>query len=411
MAWHALGRPAWPSRDPTMFAREGYAKNAIAYRCVRLIAEAAASAPLRVGPSDHPLAALLARPNPEQTGIELLETFFGHLQVSGNAYLEAASFEDAPPRELYALRPDRTQVLPGPDGWPIGWEHRVGPDVRRFERDPVSNEAPILHLKLFHPSDDWYGQSPMEAAAYAVDRWDRGNVIRVKLYAGALESVSEDDVLAGANVFAIEGESGEWEILAVRTCVLVGEDEYELSGLLRGLADTGHAMGAPMPAGRKIVKLDARLARLPMSSHEWDAPLGFFAPPASTPATDVFANIETLALHHVAMRPFSPAHLAARRTGTDDVTLSWVRQARSGGLAWGPGEPPIGEPSERYLIEILDPGGAVVRSVEAVTEGWLYSEADQIVDFGAPPAILRFRAAQIGANGLPGLKTESTITL
>ena len=45
LAWHALGRPVWSSRDPGAFAREGYAKNAIAYRCVRLIAEAAASTP------------------------------------------------------------------------------------------------------------------------------------------------------------------------------------------------------------------------------------------------------------------------------------------------------------------------------------------------------------------------------
>lgn len=154
MAWHAPGRPVWSARDPSVYAREGYSKNAIAYRCVRLIAEAAASAPLKVTPSEHPLAALLARPNPEQTGVELRESFFGHLQVSGNSYLEAASAdEDAPPRELYALRPDRMSVVPGSDGWPIGWEHRVGANVRRFERDALTGAAHILHLKLFHPND------------------------------------------------------------------------------------------------------------------------------------------------------------------------------------------------------------------------------------------------------------------
>jgi len=174
MAWHPLGRPVWSQRDAAAFAREGYARNAIAYRCVRLIAEAAASAPLRVGPANHPLARLLARPIPEQTGVELLESFFGHLQVSGNAFLEAASIEDAPPSELYVLRPDRTSVVPGADGWPVGWEHRVGAHVRRFERDPVSGDAPVLHLKLFHPTDDWYGQSPMEAAAYAIDIHNSG---------------------------------------------------------------------------------------------------------------------------------------------------------------------------------------------------------------------------------------------
>lgn len=174
LAWHALGRPVWSQRDPSVFAREGYARNAIAYRCVRLIAEAAASAPLRIGPAQHPLAKLLARPNPEQTGIELLESFYGHLQVSGNAFLEAASFDEAAPSELYVLRPDRMSVVPGADGWPIGWEHRVGAQVRRFERDAVSGDAPILHLKLFHPADDHYGLSPMEAAAFAIDIHNAG---------------------------------------------------------------------------------------------------------------------------------------------------------------------------------------------------------------------------------------------
>jgi phage portal protein BeeE len=117
MAWHALGRPVWSARDPGVFAREGYAKNAIAYRCVRLIAEAAASAPLRVGPAEHPLAKLLARPNPEQTCVELLESFYGHLQVSGNSFLEAAGFDEfVAPAELYVLRPDRMSVVPGADG-------------------------------------------------------------------------------------------------------------------------------------------------------------------------------------------------------------------------------------------------------------------------------------------------------
>jgi HK97 family phage portal protein len=174
MAWYAPGRPVWSQRDPRVFAREGFARNAVAYRCVRMIAEAAASAPLKVGPEDHPLARLLARPNPEQTGVELLEALYGHLHVAGNAYLEAASIGDAPPSELYVLRPDRMSVIPGADGWPVGWEHRSGAHVRRFDRDPVSGEAPILHLKLFNPSDDWYGLSPMEAAAFSIDIHNAG---------------------------------------------------------------------------------------------------------------------------------------------------------------------------------------------------------------------------------------------
>ena len=173
-AYQPLGRAAWPSREGEAYAREGYGANAVAYRCVRLVSEAAASAPLRVSPEDHPLARLLAQPNPEQTRLELIEAFFGHLQVSGNAYLEAAGFEDGPPQELYVLRPDRMRVVPGPRGWPIAWEHRAGPEVRRYERDPFTGRAPILHLKLFNPLDDWYGQAPLQAAAFAVDIHNAG---------------------------------------------------------------------------------------------------------------------------------------------------------------------------------------------------------------------------------------------
>lgn len=390
LAWHALGRPAWSARDPSVFAREGYARNAIAYRCVRMIAEAAASAPLKVGPAEHPLARLLARPNPEQTGIELLEAFYGHLQVSGNAYLEAASLEDEAPSELYVLRPDRMSVLPGADGWPVGWEHRVGAHVRRFARDPLSGDAPILHVKLFHPADD-------------------GNVIRIRLYGGALASASADAVLAGANVFAIESE-GEWEIVQARACTLVGPNEYQLSGFLRGQLGSGHAMRAPHPVGVRVIKLDARLARADVGAHEWQEALAFTVPPAGGLATDPRAATQTLTLPHAAARPWAPAHLRARRLANDDVTISWIRCARSGGDAWGAGEPPLGAPSEAYRLEILD-GVTLKRAVSVSAPEYLYEAVDQTADFGGLPASLRLRVAQMDAAGASGLNTELTITL
>lgn len=409
LAWHALGRPVWMSRDPAAFAREGYARNAIAYRCVRMIAEAAASAPLKVGPVDHPLARLLARPNPEQTGIELLEAFYGHLQVTGNAYLEAASIEGDAPSELYVLRPDRMSVVPGADGWPVGWEHRVGSNVRRFERDPLSNDAPILHLKLFHPSDDWYGLSPMEAAAFSIDRWDDGNRVRIKLYGGVLASATREAVLGGANIFAIEAD-GEFEIVQARTCELVAPNEYELSGFLRGQLGSAHAMRTPHPIGARVVKLDARLARVEVGAHEWGEALVFAAPPAGAAATDPRAATDTITLPHAAARPWAPAHLRARRVAGGDVEIQWVRCARVGGDSWGAGEPPVGPGGEAYRLEIFD-GSTLKRSVDVTSPSFLYVSADQTADFGAPPSSLRLRVAQLGENGEAGLNKELTITL
>ncbi|WP_411816202.1 phage portal protein [Hyphococcus sp. DH-69] len=172
IAMHRLGAPAWTPRDYASLARSGFERNVIAYRCVRLTAEAAASAPLTVKEggevlSDHPLIDLLARPNDEQSGSELLESFYGYLQTAGNAYLEAVSL-DGTPRELYSLRPDRMKARTGQSGWAEAYEYSAGGRSVVF-RKPEIGQAPILHLKLFHPTNDHYGLSPLEAAATAVD--------------------------------------------------------------------------------------------------------------------------------------------------------------------------------------------------------------------------------------------------
>jgi HK97 family phage portal protein len=172
IALHEAGRPVWTPRDYTALAREGYERNPVVHRCVRLIAEAAAQTPLvakvegRELP-EHPALALVERPNPRQGGIAFREMLYGHLLVAGNAYVEAASI-GREPRELHALRPDRMRLVPGRNGWPEAYDYTVGGDTVRFRQDEAGI-PPILHLTLFHPVDDHYGLSPIEPAACALD--------------------------------------------------------------------------------------------------------------------------------------------------------------------------------------------------------------------------------------------------
>lgn len=173
IALHDSGRARWTPRDYAALAREGYERNAVAHRCVRLIAESAAQMPLvaKVGNTevaDHPALALIDRPNPRQGGIAFREMLFGHLLVAGNAYVEAVA-TGAEPRELYALRPDRMRVVPGRDGWPEAYDYTVAGETMRFHQEDGGRLPPILHLTLFHPVDDHYGLSPIEAAANALD--------------------------------------------------------------------------------------------------------------------------------------------------------------------------------------------------------------------------------------------------
>jgi HK97 family phage prohead protease len=111
-------------------------------------------------------ADLVARPNPVSTRADLLEACYSALLVSGNAYLEAVSVSGVI-RELHVLRADRTKVIPGPDGWPEGYEDTANGESVRFVADVMEGVRPILHLKFFHPANDPYGLSPLEAAAIA----------------------------------------------------------------------------------------------------------------------------------------------------------------------------------------------------------------------------------------------------
>jgi HK97 family phage portal protein len=166
--------PVWAPRDATAFAREGYMQNAIAYRAVRLIAEAAGSIPLLVYEGDgeveaHHLRDLLRTPHPGATTAELIEHTLGSLLVTGNAFLEVLADAAGHLRELHVLRADRVRIVPGPDGWPDAHDYTLDGRVTRIAGEAAPGVPRVLHLKLWHPLEDHYGFSPIEAAASAID--------------------------------------------------------------------------------------------------------------------------------------------------------------------------------------------------------------------------------------------------
>ena len=195
------GRAAWTPRDAVSLTRSGYLANAVAFRCVRMVAEAAAAIPLCLKDgarslAAHPLLTLLNSPNAGQDGAGMLEAVYGHLLLHGDAYLEAAALDDAgAPSELHALRPDRMTVIPGFDGWPEAFEYKVGGRAHRF--DMTTEAQPVLHLRGFHPLDDHYGMAPLAAAAMAIE------------LPGSIQNGSPDGLRitkgAGASVEFIDG--------------------------------------------------------------------------------------------------------------------------------------------------------------------------------------------------------------
>lgn len=168
------GQPQWSGRDYKQFADEAYVRNVVANRCISSIAEAVASVPLMVYRgetelTESPLHTLFRRPNPAQTWGEYVEAVVGYLLISGNTYQEAVSASRGTVAELYALRPDRMKVIPGQDGLPVGYQYTVNGKTTRWDVDIIAGVRPVLHTRLFHPVNDWYGMAPVEAGAYAVD--------------------------------------------------------------------------------------------------------------------------------------------------------------------------------------------------------------------------------------------------
>ena len=172
IAYHGAGRVAWSPRDTVSLTRTGFAGNPVGFRAVKMIAEAAAALPLVLQDEarryeTHPVLELLTRPNPVQGKAELLEALFGQLILTGNGYVEAVAAEEGAPVELHVLRSDRMSVVPGADGWPVAYEYAVGGRKHRF--DVTGARVPVCHVRSFHPQDDHYGLSAMQAAAQALD--------------------------------------------------------------------------------------------------------------------------------------------------------------------------------------------------------------------------------------------------
>ena len=188
------GRVAWSPRDTVSLTRTGFAGNPVGFRSVKLIAEAAAALPLVCQDGcqrfeTHPVLALMARPNGAQGRAELLEALYAQLLLSGNAYVEAVGADEGVPLELHVLRSDRMSVVPGADGWPVAYEYAVGGRKHRFD---ATQGAVVCHLRNFHPQDDHYGFSPMQAAATAVDvhnsasRWSKALLDNAARPSGAI---------------------------------------------------------------------------------------------------------------------------------------------------------------------------------------------------------------------------------
>ncbi|MDR2777805.1 MAG: phage portal protein [Rickettsiales bacterium] len=174
-----IGKAIWTDRNYVHMSEESYVKNVIANRCISIVARSASSVKLYLKNgagdivSDHRVLGLLKKPNPSMGSSSFFETIYAHRLIAGNAYIQAIFTKNSKshgPHELFILRPDRVTILAGNSSLPAGYRYRVNEKEFLFRVDQVTGRSEILHMKNFHPTNDWYGLSQVEPAAYSIDQ-------------------------------------------------------------------------------------------------------------------------------------------------------------------------------------------------------------------------------------------------
>jgi hypothetical protein len=283
------------------------------------------------------------------------------------------------------------------DPWPGPVAIWRSPDGLSFERVELALAPSIV------------GETLDDLPAGPASRLDHAHSVRVQLYGGALNSVSDAALFGGANAAAVKRPDGAWEVLQFAGAELVGEGTYKLSRLLRGQAGSEWAMGQPLPAGAPFVVLDEHVVPVGRGLDALGRTMHLRIIAADRSHGDVAAVALEATPSATALRPLAPVHVRAARTGAG-VVFTWVRRTRRGGDAWELAEVPLGEEREAYAFDVLD-GAAVKRTLSTGLPSVLYAAADELADFGSVQSTLAIRVAQLSATVGRGIAAEAVIAL
>jgi hypothetical protein len=226
--------------------------------------------------------------------------------------------------------------------------------------------------------------------------FDRATSFDVTLNFGALFSVSEAEVLGGANIAAVGDELSGYEIIQFASAELVAPDTYRVKTLLRGQGGSNVEMLASRAALSNFVLLNASVVQAELSLAEAALENTWRVGPAQLDSGHSSYLELVLQGQAKGLRPLSPCQLRGIRDG-GDVVFSWIRRTRIDGDGWELAEIPLGEETESYRFEIMD-GANVKHSVTVANPSYRYLAADIATDFGAAPSSYEVRVAQVSAS-------------
>jgi hypothetical protein len=231
--------------------------------------------------------------------------------------------------------------------------------------------------------------------------FDQQTLFNVSLYGGTLSSATEDAVLNGANYLAVG-----FEIIQFKSAVLVSAGSYQLSGLLRGRRGTEWAISGHTAGERIVLLTEAGLRRITS-----DLTASRLYKPVSIGRTVQDTNSQAITNFGGSYAPFAPVNLGGGRNAAGDVTINWMRRSRVGINLPAFYDPPLGEASESYDVEIWNSSFTVLRRTFAslTTTTASYTAAQQTTDAGGLQAIVYVRIYQRSAVTGRGYVLQGTV--
>jgi hypothetical protein len=285
----------------------------------------------------------------------------------------------------FALAPNRAQP---DDEWPGAVAVRAW-SAQAFERLFTSGDACVMG-SCATTLGDFSGGS---------GRFDEGHTLTVRV-TGQLASTTRVDMLNDLTINAAVVGS---EIVRFRLAELLGtvdgENEYLLSGLLRGQRGTEQHIGTHV-ASERFVVLNASLRRVLDQTSEVGVASEIKAVTLNLPLASVTA--EAFTDTGVGLMPFSVANLRCLPNGSD-LVLTWNRRTR---LSYRYGgtvgvSVPLGEAAELYRIDVYS-GATLVNTYSASDGAFTYTAAALASDGFTSADPITFTVRQVSELVGPG---------
>jgi len=214
--------------------------------------------------------------------------------------------------------------------------------------------------------------------------FDNINTVDVTLVYGTLESVLEIDALNWNNV-ALLGD----EIIQFKTAILIAENQYRLSGLLRGRRGTEWATGAHVTGEEFVLLSSDAIQEETLNLSDIGREITYKYGYANTDGTE-----EQFTATGKGYKPYSVCHVASSRDSSGNLTITWIRRTRIGGEWQDNIDALLSETTEAYEIDIMS-GTTVKRTLTASTGSVDYTAAQQVTDFGSMQSSVMVNIYQI----------------